>query len=60
MCLQDTDAPMTKSHNSSKTCSIVKLNLDFHLHVMMATVCGYKQNPSNGVGGVAHTRSFPI
>ena len=27
-----------------------------HLHVMLVTVYGYEQNPSRGVGGVAHTR----
>ena len=26
-----------------------------HLHVMLVTVYGYEQNPSRGVGGVAHT-----
>jgi len=47
---------MTKSHNSCKTCNIAKSNL----HVMLVTVCGYEQNLSRGVGGVAHTRFPPI
>ena len=47
---------MTKSHNSCKTCSIQNSRLYGHLHVMLVTVYGYKQNPPRGVGGVAHTR----
>ena len=46
---------MTKSHNSCKTCNFAKSNLYGHLHVMLVTVYGYEQNPSRGVGGVAHT-----
>ena len=46
---------MTKSHNSCKTCSIAKTKLYSHLHVMLVIVYGYEQNPSWGVGGVAHT-----
>ena len=48
--------PMTKSHNSCKTCNIAKSNLNGHLHVMLVTVCGYEQNPSRDVGGVVHIR----
>ena len=48
--------PMTKSHDSCKTCNIAKSNVYSHLHVMLVTVYGYEQNPSWGVGGVAHTR----
>ena len=51
---------MTKSHNSCKTCNIAKSCLYGHLHVMLVTVCGYEQNPSRGVGGVAHTRIWVV
>ena len=51
---------MTKSHNSCKTCNIAKSCLYGHLHVMLVTVCGYEQNPSRGVGGVAHTRVMVV
>ena len=56
MCLQDTDAtPVTKSHNSCKTCSIAKSYSYGHLHVMLVTVYGYEHNSSRAVGGVVHT-----
>ena len=48
--------PMTKSHNSCKTCSITKSLLYRHLAVMLVSVCEYEHNPSRGVGEVAHTR----
>ena len=51
---------MTRSHNSCKTCNIAKSNLYSNLHVMLVTVCGSEQNPSRGVGGVAHTRFSPF
>ena len=54
--LMPSPPPMTKSHNSCKTGSIAKSNLDGHLHVMLVTV--YEQNPSRGVGGVSHTRLY--
>ena len=47
---------MTMTHNSCKTCNIATSRLYGHLHVMLVTVCGYEQNPSRGLGGVAHTR----
>ena len=60
MCLQDTDAtPVTKSHNSCKTCSIAKSYSYGHLHVMLVTVYGYEQNPSSGVGVGVPIRCFP-
>jgi len=48
-----------KVTNSCKTCNFAKFNLYGHLHVMLVTVYGYEQNPSRGVGGVAHT-SFRV
>ena len=60
MCPQDTDAtPVTKSHNSCKTCSIAKSYSYGHLHVMLVTVYGYEQNPSSGVGVGVPIRCFP-
>ena len=38
------------------TLEYFKSNHYGHLHVMFVTVCGYEQNPSKGVGGVALTR----
>ena len=51
--------PMTKSHNSCKTCNIAESNVYDHLDVMLVTVCGYEQNPSRGLGGAVHTRFSP-
>ena len=52
--------PMTKSHNSCKTCSIAKSCSYGQLHIMLVTVYGSEQNPSRGVGGVAHTRFWVV
>ena len=48
--------PMTKSHNSCKTCNITKSNIYSDFQIMFVTGYGYEQNPSRGVVGVAHTR----
>ena len=47
---------MNNRNTLEKTCNITKSNLYNHLHVKLVIVCGYEQNSSWCVGGVAHTR----
>jgi len=47
---------MNNRNTLEKTCNITKSNLYSHLHVKLVIVCGYEQNSSWCVGGVAHTR----